>query len=205
MVRPRLLGFLLGGFGGTMKAGVGGAEKACPLRPEDAFEGATFGSCAPCRFDANVFTDKFFILRIFLFGDSARSRPGKDGNEFENVFLLSIILCAAGVELVLRVLKEERGNIEVGESGEELGDGSVSEDSIVDMVVVGEDSTDSNVEVESRRNVCEEKLLALFGLFAEFVVLPGDWVVVVIVSLACCESGPSPNTDMKEGRDARSD
>ncbi len=28
ILRPRLLGLLLGGFGGTMKAGVGGAENA---------------------------------------------------------------------------------------------------------------------------------------------------------------------------------
>ena len=42
------------------------------------------------RFDAEVFTDRFFILRIFLFGESARSKPGKTGNELEKGSLRSI-------------------------------------------------------------------------------------------------------------------
>ena len=47
---------------------------------------------------------------------------------------------------------EEEDNNEVGDSGGELGEGSVREDSMVEMVVVGEDSTDSNVDAESRRS-----------------------------------------------------
>ena len=49
--------------------------------------------------------------------------------------------------------KEERGTIVTGDSGEEDGEGSVSEDeSAVDMVVVGDESVDSDVcvDVESR-------------------------------------------------------
>ena len=82
MVRPRLLGFFRGTLGGTIKAGVGGAENAW-FAP-DEFDKPNLGSADPCRFDAEVFTDRFFILRIFLFGDSARSTPGKIGNELEN-------------------------------------------------------------------------------------------------------------------------
>ena len=37
ILRPRLLGFFLGGFGGTMNEGVGGAEKAWVLAVVDVF------------------------------------------------------------------------------------------------------------------------------------------------------------------------
>ena len=49
--------------------------------------------------------------------------------------------------------KEESGTIVTGDSGEDEGEGSVNEDeSAVEMVVVGEESVDSEhcVDVESR-------------------------------------------------------
>ena len=49
----------------------------------------------------------------------------------------------------------ERGSMVVGDSGEELGEGSVRE-SIVEIVVVGEESVDSKVDVESLRSMGEE-------------------------------------------------
>lgn len=85
----RVLGFFLGNLGGTMNAGVGGAENAL-VDACGGFEGPNFGSWSPVRFDADVFTDKFFMLRIFLFGESARSTPGKVGNELEKGSLHSI-------------------------------------------------------------------------------------------------------------------
>ena len=85
----RVLGFFLGILGGTMNAGVGGAEKAL-ADVCGAFECPNFGSWGPVRFDAEVFTDRFFMLRIFLFGESARSIPGKTGNELEKASLRSI-------------------------------------------------------------------------------------------------------------------
>lgn len=85
----RVLGFFLGTFGGTMNAGVGGAEKAV-VDACGGFESPSLGSWRPVRFDAEVFTDRFFILRIFLFGESARSTPGKVGNELEKGSLDSI-------------------------------------------------------------------------------------------------------------------
>ena len=51
----------------------------------------------------------------------------------------------------------EEGSIELGDSGEELGEGSVREDSMVEIVVVGDDSTDSKVDAESRRTAGEKK------------------------------------------------
>ena len=41
-------------------------------------------------------------------------------------------------------LKDERGCDEVGDSGDELGEGSVSDESRVEIVVVGEESVDSD-------------------------------------------------------------
>lgn len=81
IVSPRVLGFFLGTFGGTMKAGVGGAEKAWDA--PDWLERPSFGNVGTCRFDADVFTERFFMLRIFLFGESTRSTPGRMGNELE--------------------------------------------------------------------------------------------------------------------------
>lgn len=82
IVSPKLLGFFLGALGGTINAGVGGAENAWDAL--EVFEKANFGREGPCRFDADVFTDRFFMLRNFLLGDSARSTPGRVGNELEN-------------------------------------------------------------------------------------------------------------------------
>ena len=45
--------------------------------------------------------------------------------------------------------KDDRGTIDTGDSGDELGDGSViDEESTVETVVVGEESVESDVEVE---------------------------------------------------------
>lgn len=72
-----------------MNAGVGGAENAL-AEVCGGSESPNFGSCRPVRFEADVFTDRFFMLRIFLFGESARSTPGKIGNELEKGSLRSI-------------------------------------------------------------------------------------------------------------------
>lgn len=56
----------------------------------------------------------------------------------------------------IAVIDLDRGAIELGDSGDELGEGSVSVVSVVDMVVVGDDSTDSNIAFESFRNKGED-------------------------------------------------
>ena len=54
----------------------------------------------------------------------------------------SSALCSIGV--VIMALKEDRGIIEVGDSGDELGEGSViGGESNVEIVVVGEDPAES--------------------------------------------------------------
>lgn len=74
------------------------------------------------------------------------------------------------------------------------------DDSIVEMVVVGEDSVDSKVEVESRRANGFEKLENRLVW-----VRTGDCVATACPSLTSSLSGPSPKTDMKEGKEASSD
>ena len=142
------------------------------------------------------------MLRIFLFGESARSTPGKIGNELEKGSLRSISAWLLGTEFVLRFLNEVRGEEESGVSGGERGEGSVREDSTVDIVVVGEDSVDSKVELESRRNVGGTGWAMCSGLFE---VLPCEVVAAASPSYASNLSEPFPNTDINEGKDARSD
>ena len=91
---------------------------------------------------------------------------------------------------------------ESGVSGGERGEGSVREDSTVDIVVVGEGSVDSKVEVESRRNVGGAGWAIFMGLFE---VLPCEVVAAASPSYASNLSGPFPNTDINEGKDASSD
>ena len=107
-----------------------------------------------------------------------------------------------GTEFVLKILNDVRGEEESGVSGGERGEGSVREDPNVEMVVVGEDSVDSKVEVESRRNVGGAGW-AMFSGLSE--VLPGKGDAAASPSYASNLSGPFPNTDINEGKDARSD
>lgn len=99
-------------------------------------------------------------------------------------------------------MNDVRGEEESGVSGGERGEGSVREDSTVDIVVVGEDSVDSKVEAESRRTVGGAGWVMFKG---RFEVLPCEVVAAASLSYASNLSGPFPNTDMKEGKDARSD
>ena len=127
------------------------------LADVDVFEKASFESWGFGRCEADVFTDKFFILRIFLFGEWARSNAGSVGKEIEKLSFCSMVSCPP-TECVLNDLNGETGNEEFGDSGDELGEGSVSEEeSNVDIVVVGEDSVDSKVDAEPRRIVGDEK------------------------------------------------
>ena len=119
---------------------------------------------------------------------------------------LSSIFPFVGTELVLRDLNDARGSNDSGDSGGELGDGSVSEDSMVEIVVVGDDSIDSlKVEAESLRSRGELYCVLFWVRLAMLTVLPGSSVAVVTLSFASDLSGPFPNTDMNEGSDASSD
>ncbi len=62
------------------------------------------------------------------------------------------------IEFVLKDLKDAKGSMDVADSGEELGDGSERAESMVETVVVGEESADSKVEAESLRKNWDEML-----------------------------------------------
>ena len=148
-------------------------------------------------------TDRFFIFRIFLFGESPLFRPGRLANAEEARCKGSgapVPVCFSDLK---DVLKLESGSIEVGDSGDELGDGSVRE-SMVEMVVVGEESVDSKVDVESLRNTGEEWWLLFGGLLRVFAILFAVTEVVLSNSLASCTLTPFPNTDMNDGKEASS-
>ena len=144
------------------------------------------------------------MFRIFLFGESARSRPGRVGKELENCSLCSM-LARSIVAFVFRFLNDARGDEESGDSGGERGEGSVSEDSTVEIVVVGEDSVDANVDVESRRVIGEEKWAMLLCLLYVFVVRFGVCAATASPTFRSSLSGPFPNTDINEGKDVSSD
>ncbi len=151
MVNPRLLGRFLGGLGGTINDGVAGAENARPVAVADMLDNDNLGNCGAWRLEAVVFTERFLVLRIFLFGESARLRFEMLAKGFESCSPPSIDVAPAFMDF-----NEERGDSDIGDSGEELGDGSVIDESTVEIVVVGEDSVDSKVDTESRRNKGEE-------------------------------------------------
>ena len=128
IVKPRLLGFRLGGEGGFTKDGdmmLGSGSVACVcasgrLVVEDARPGVRV-----------VFTARFFKLRPF-FGGAAFWSPKKGA------------VCSCEVRgRNMPVLNEFGG----GDSGEEPGEGSVAlESSMVEQVVVGEESFDVALE-----------------------------------------------------------
>ena len=76
----------------------------------------------------------------FLPGESPRLNPGRFGSGLSRG---SMATSRGEVELALRDSKEPRGITDVEDSGDELGDGSVSEESNVEIVVVGEESVES--------------------------------------------------------------
>ena len=158
--------------------------------------------CCDPRLEAEVLTDRFFILRIFLFGESPRLSPGRLANAVEGR-LASSMPCIPDCFAVPNVGPNlERGAADCGDSGDELGEGSVREESMVEMVVVGEESVDSKVDAESLLNVGEEQWLLGSGrllMFATlFAVAPSSFV-------SSCGLPPLPNTDMNDGNEASSD
>lgn len=205
IVRPSLLAFRFGGLGGTMKEGVVGAESGCDDSTAEAVEMANFGSCGPCLTDADMFRERFFMFRTFLPGDSGRLRPGRFKSELGGG---SITPCSGEWSLDLRDLKDESGVIETADSGDELGEGSVmDEESSVEIVVVGEESVDSElmVEVLSRCCCCGGRRSVLGDLlFAMIAVVLDSSVAAAPSTFLSFISEFSPNTDINDGNEASS-
>lgn len=93
----------------------------------------------------------------------------------------------------------------MGDSGDELGDGSVSAESRVDMVVVGDESADSKVEAESRRTIGDEQCELGGGRLAMFTVRFDDDMANPSLLIDRCTSTPFPKTDIKDGNEASND
>lgn len=128
IVRPRLLGFRRGGDGGLTKAGDNagelGSSRVCSGK--DVVEAAL----AVCL---DVFTARFFKLRPFFgSGCFCNSKKGAPLSAVRGRSIPAVNVVGGG------------------DSGEEPGEGSVAlESSTVEIVVVGDDSLDPTVFVES--------------------------------------------------------
>jgi hypothetical protein len=145
MAKLRFDGRLLGGVGGLMKSGEGGAELFFSL-----FTTATGPGAWPRRFvrELVVLIPRFFRFRAFFAGVVGRCSSKKAlGDESPGL--------VPGLRDRKSATKEEDAAVlPRGDSGETPGDGSVTdEESIVEMVVVGELSEDA-VELLSRLSVC---------------------------------------------------
>jgi hypothetical protein len=142
IVKPRLLSFLRGGVGGLTNAGETGAEilsfvvamTGCAARGADV-------DTRPREYVAVVVsTARFFKFRAFFAGVAGRCISKKG----------SVLDRSGGLKRAASPIVE-RGEIfeEAGVSGDVPGDDSVMEaESIVETVVVGEESDDSEAEVE---------------------------------------------------------
>ena len=145
MVKLRFEGRLLGGVGGLMKSGDGGAELFLSLLTT-----ATGAGVWPRRLvrEVVVLMPKFFKFRAFFAGVVGLcSSKNALGDESPGLVSGRRDLKSATKEDAAAVLAN-------GDSGEGPGDGSVTDDeSIVEMVVVGELSEEA-VELLSRLSVC---------------------------------------------------
>lgn len=92
------------------------------------------------------------MFRILLLGESPRFNVPKAGNAAAEGLGCSSLFDPSDTA----VTDLDRGAVRFGDSGDELGEGSVSVVSIVEIVVVGDDSTDSDVTPDSFRNKGED-------------------------------------------------
>lgn len=141
----RFEGRLLGGVGGLMKSGEGGAELFFSLLTT-----ATGAGVWARRFvnEVVVLMPKFFKFRAFLAGVVGRCNSKKAlGDE-------SPELVSGRLDLKSATKEEAAAVLASGDSGEGPGEGSVTDDeSMVEIVVVGELSEEA-VELLSRLSWC---------------------------------------------------
>lgn len=202
MVKLRLLGRRLGGVGGLMKDGDAGAEVFFSF-----FATAGRGAVGLERrllSEVDVLIPRFFKFLGFFAGVVGLCNSKKVLGEFsdEPLSILRDLKSAT---------KEEGAALAMGDSGDGPGEGSVTEDeSIVEMVVVGElsEDSDANVEVLSRCTWKAEKdgfaecePVGMFPLEAGRPIwLP--WEAVPLRSdrsLSPVLLPSSPKTDMNDG------
>lgn len=203
IMSPSLLDFRFGGLGGTINEGDAGAEIGCEDSTTEAVEMASLGSCAPGLVDVDMFRERFFMFRTFLPGDSGRVRPGRVRSELGGG---SIPPFWGDWPVDLKDRKDVGGVIETADSGDELGEGSVTdEESSVEIVVVGDESVDSEFTVEVLSRCCGcggKQSMSDVCLFVMISVLLRSLVVAAPSSLLSFISEFSPNTDINDGNEA---
>ncbi len=169
IVRLRFEGLRFGGVGGLMNRGEGGAELTLSL-------GTTAIGAGVCarKFvsEVAVLMPRFFRFRGFFAGVVGRWSSKKLlGPESE-------ALVSGRLDLKSATNEEDAAVLASGDSGETPGEGSVTDDeSMVEMVVVGELSEEPPVELLSRLSWCmwkEEKgaPVIVFPLEAGCATLP---------------------------------
>jgi hypothetical protein len=145
IVKLRFDGRLLGGVGGLMKSGEGGAELFLSLGTTPT--GAGVWARRLVR-EVVVLMPRFFKFRAFFAGVeglcSSKKAPGEE----------SPGLVPGRRDRKSATNEEAAAVLAKGDSGETPGDGSVTDDeSMVEIVVVGELSEEA-VELLSRLSVC---------------------------------------------------
>ena len=135
----RLVGFLRTVRWGGRKGEVG-AERGC----EESMAGDSVDTALGL---GKTFSERFLTFLALLPGDPGRGGPRGDSWAFTDP---SRSTCseATVAGLFITFLNGDNGAVEVGDSGDELGEGSVlavtEAESKVDMVVVGEESVESD-------------------------------------------------------------
>lgn len=151
-----------------------------------------------------MLTDRFFMFRNLLLGESARLNPFIFPKGLAGEFADSGVVVVA-IDDVLKDLKDVMGSNDVADSGDELGDGSVRAESMVETVVVGDDSTDSKVDAESLRNSGDEMLeFCECCLKLQPVEGPGGPFNTSPVPALSCVPMLFPTADIDEARDVSS-
>jgi hypothetical protein len=144
MVKLRLLGRLLGGVGGLMNEGDVGADVFFSFFASTGR--VDVGACRRLPNELAVLIPRFFKFRGFFAGVVGRANSKKAVGELSKELFSVRLDRKSGT-------KDEGAVLATGDSGEGPGEGSVTElESMVDIVVVGLESEDSeaNVDVESR-------------------------------------------------------
>lgn len=164
---------------------------------------------------AGMLRVKFFRLRALRPGESGRrgfvSCGEGMGNVSRNSSSSSVLLLLLLVLLILcGVIVFRRGAIEVGDSGEELGEVSVADgESNVEMVVVGDESVDSDATDDMLCRCWKGRVLGCNSLGCSFGVCDGLSAVndSTLSSLLPSREpdDPDPNTDMKDGNETGTD
>jgi hypothetical protein len=141
MVRLNWLGRLLGGVGGLINEGEAGADVFFSFLAKVGSEADGFGPRRFCK-DVDVLMPRFLRFLGFLAGVVGRCSSKKVLGEFSPDPFSAFRDRKSGTN-------DEGVTLATGDSGDGPGDGSVTEDeSMVEIVVVGEESEDSDARVD---------------------------------------------------------